>query len=262
MLYSIPLQRKALYLYLLLQTLCTQSGAQETQYKQFWGELELSSPARHKIAYQVTLSGSFSNTPDKKSMFSTYTQFSSLFAIHYYYSAKTNFSFYTTYLTNKYVPEIGQREYPEIRFSAQAIYFLKKIGYILQSRTRLEYRLIQNNDQKFEDVFRLRERIKYTKAIKRSYIREKTYYLIVSDEVFIKSPSNITGKQVFDRNEASIGLGYAFTLNVSAELYYINQFIPRTTGNEIIHAVQLSLIINNPIISIRDKISKRKAQLL
>lgn len=160
------------------------------------------------------------------------------------------------------MPEIGQRQYPEIRFSVQGIYFFKKLGYILQSRTRLEYRLIQNTDQQFEDVFRLRERIKYTKAFKRAYIREKTFYMTVSDEVYIKSPSNITGQQIFDRNEASAGVGYAFTLNVSAELYYINQFLPRPTGNDVIHAVQLSLIINNPIISFREKISKRKTQLL
>ncbi len=209
------------------------------------------------MSIEFDLDNSFSNTPENPRLLSTYTQFAVIGALHYYYSGKVNFSFFTSYFANKYVPEIGQREYPELRLSAQGVYFFKKIGYILQSRSRLEYRLIENSSGQIDDVFRLRERIKYTKPFGRKFIREKTYYGIISDEIFLKSPSTITGSQIFDRNDLTAGLGYAVNNDFTIDLLYTFQYLPRSSGDEIYHAIQLNITINNPFQNLKKEISKK-----
>lgn len=246
--------------YFLLLFLCVNHliYSQTTSYKQFWSEMAFTHPLKDKIAMEVDLDYAFSDTPQNPNMFSTYTQFAAIGALHYYYSGKLNFSFFTSYFSNKYVPEIGQREYPEIRLSAQGIYFFKKIGYILQNRTRLEYRLIENSSGQIDDVFRLRERIRYTKPFGRKFIREKTYYGLISDEVFLKSPSTITGSQIFDRNDLTAGIGYAVNNDFTIDLLYTFQYLPRSSGDEIYQAIQLNITINNPLINLKKSVTKPK----
>jgi hypothetical protein len=231
--------------------------SQTTSYNQFWNEIAFVHPFKEKFASELDLDFSFSNTPENPRLLSTYTQFATIFALHYYYSGKTNFSLFAGYFSNNYVPEIGQREYPELRFSGQAIYFLKKIGYILQSRSRLEYRLIENSMGQLDDVFRLRQRIKYTKPFGRKFIREKTYYGVISDEIFLKSPSTITGSQFFDRNEFTAGFGYAINNNFTVDLLYTFQYLPRSSGDEIYQALQLNITLNNPFQNLKKGISKK-----
>lgn len=230
---------------------------QTTSYNQFWNEFAFTHPIKEKLSIELDLDNSFSNTPENPRLLSTYTQFATIFGLHYYYSGKVNFSFFCAYFSNQYVPEIGQREYPELRFSAQGIYFFKKIGYILQNRSRLEYRLIENSMGQIDDVFRLRERIRYTKPFGRKFIREKTYYGIISDEIFFKSPSTITGSQVFDRNDLTAGLGYAVNNDFTVDLLYTFQYLPRSSGDEIYQAIQLNITINNPFQNLKKGISKK-----
>lgn len=246
------------YYFLLLLFVNAALHSQTTSYKQFWSEIAFTHPLKDKIAMEVDLDYAFSDTPQNPNMFSTFTQFAAIGALHYYYSGKVNFSFLTSYFSNKYVPEIGQREYPELRLSAQGIYFFKKIGYILQNRTRLEYRLIENSSGQIDDVFRLRERIRYTKPFGRKFIREKTYYGMISDEIFLKSPSTITGSQVFDRNDLTTGIGYAVNNDFTIELLYTFQYLPRSSGDEIYQAIQFNITINNPLINLKKSVTKPK----
>lgn len=234
------------------------SISQTTQYRQFWTELGVLKPISQKFAGELFLDYSFSNSPDKKSRFAHYIQFASILSLHYYYTAKWNFSLYGSYFSNKSVAGIGARAYPEIRFSGQAIYFFKKIGYILQLRSRLEYRLIQNSENDVDDVFRLRERIRYTKPFNKKIIRAKTYFGFISDEIILKSPSTITGSEIFDKNDITIGIGYAVTENFLIDLDYTFQYAPRPGGDQFFNVIQLNFQVNNLLHEVKENIDKKQ----
>lgn len=231
--------------------------SQNTVYHQFWNEFQLTHPIADKFAIEVDLANNFSDTPEDKSIFSTHTQFSSVFMLNYYYTAKWRFSLMSAYFSNYSVPEIGQRQYPEYRTTAQANYFFKKIGYILQTRTRIEYRLIKNTEGKFEDVLRYRQQLKYTQPFNSKFIRQGTYFGFVSDEVFFKTPSNISGQDIFDRNMLTLALGYAISDNIQIDLDYTFEYAPRKDVDISTYAIQLNFTINNPFTSLYDTMKKK-----
>ncbi|HQQ95146.1 MAG TPA: DUF2490 domain-containing protein [Bacteroidia bacterium] len=233
-------------------------SAQSTTYQQCWNEFSFTRPIADKYALETSLSNSFSDSPENASIFSAHTQFGLCISLHYYKKAKLNFSVLGAYYSNYYVPEIGQREYPEFRLSGQVTGFLKKIPYILQSRTRLEFRMIENTNGQFSEVFRLRERLRYTKPLNSKMIRQGTWFILLSDEVSFKSPSDLTGKELFDRNELTAGLGYAFTDNFQADLDYTLQHVPRPGGNEIYQALQINLQFYNPWLNLKRKVKKKQ----
>lgn len=220
--------------------------AQTTTYKQFWNEFAFTHPVAQKFALEVDLGSSFSNTPDERSRLSVITQFSGIIQLHHYLSAKWKLSFLTGYYSNSYVPEIGQREYPELRLSAQAIYYFNKIKNVTATRGRLEYRLIENTSGVFENVTRYRQMFKFTKPLNSNYIRAGSFFVFVSEEVFIKTPSNISGPDVFDRNMFTVGIGYAFTDDLQMDVDYTNEYVPREGGNIMNNALQFNLTLNNP----------------
>ena len=240
---------------LLLVTKC--SFSQNTVYRQFWNEFQFTHPFADKFAVELDLSNSFSDTPENRKVLTTHTQFASVLLLNYYHSAKWKFSAISSYFSNYYVPEIGQREYPELRTSVEAVYFFNKINYIFQTRGRIEYRLIQNTEGNFEDVLRYRQFFKYTQPFNSNYIRQGTFYGFVSEEVFLKAPSNITGQQIFDRNMATVALGYAFTDNVQADIDYTFEYAPRSTGNLITFAIQLNINIVNPFVRVYERLKKK-----
>jgi hypothetical protein len=222
------------------------SKSQTTSYKQFWNEFAFTHPVSQKNAIELDLGSSFSNTPDERSRLSEITQLSLIFQFHHFLSAKWKLTFFTGYYSNTYVPEIGQREYPEWRFSAQAVYYFNKIKNVTTTRGRVEYRLIENTSGVFENVTRYRQMFKFTKPLNTNYIRGGTFFAFVSEEVFIKTPSNISGPDVFDRNMFTIGVGHAFTDDLQMDVAYTNEYIPREGGNIMNNALQFNLTLNNP----------------
>jgi hypothetical protein len=220
--------------------------AQNTSYNQFWNEIQFTHPFAQGYALEIDLGSSFSNTPEQRSRLAVFTQFVSTVQLHHFYTAKWKFSCMGAYFSNSYVPEIGQREYPEIRLSAQAMYYFNKIKNITLTRGRIEYRIIENSNAEFENVLRYRQMFKFTKPLNSNYIRAGTFFAFVSEEVFIKTPADITGPDVFDRNMLTLGVGYSFTDDLQMDVDYTNEFAPRTTGNLMYHAVQFNLTLNNP----------------
>ncbi len=243
----IPSAQALQFSFLLFFLFGSQSGkSQNTSYKQFWNEFQFTFPFAQKFAVEGTLGSSFSNTPQERIRVSAFTQFSSSLQLHHYLSAKWKLTFITAYFSNFYVPEIGQREYPEIRFSAQAVYYINKIKNITLTRGRLEYRLIENTSGVFESVPRYRQMFKFTKPLNSNYIRAGSFFAFVSEEVFFKVPTDITGPDVFDRNMFTIAVGFSFTDDLQVDVDYTNEFVPRSGGNFIYNAIQFNLTLNNP----------------
>lgn len=237
------------FLLVMACTLCSsifRTQSQNTEYKQFWNEIQFVQPLKQTYALEADLSSSFSNTPDERSRLSAFTQFAGTVQLHQFLSAKWKLSYVTAYFSNSYVPEIGQREYPEIRFAAQAVYFINKIKNITLTRGRIEYRLIENTAGVFESVPRYRQMFKFTKPLNSNYIRAGSFFAFVSEEIFIKAPSDITGPDVFDRNMFTLGIGFAFTDDLQIDVDYTNEFAPRTGGNFIYNALQFNVTLNNP----------------
>lgn len=222
------------------------STAQNTFYKQFWNEFQFTHPVGQAFALELDLGSSFSNTPNERSRLTKFTQFAGMTQLHYFLSAKWKLSLIAAYFTNSYVPEIGQREYPEFRFSGQGIYYFNKIKNITATRTRIDYRIIENTSGTFEDVWRYRQMFKFTKPLNSNYIRAGTFFAFVSEEVFFKTPADVTGPDVFDRNMLTIGLGYSVTDDLQIDIDLTNEFVPRSGGNTINNAVQFNLNLNNP----------------
>lgn len=220
--------------------------AQNTFYRQFWNEFQFTHPLAQQYALEVDLGSSFSNTPTDRSRISVFTQFAASVQLHHYVSAKWKLSFISSYFSNSYVPEIGQREYPEFRTMAQANYYINKIKNITVTRGRIEYRLIENASGVFEGVPRYRQMFKFTKPLNSNYIRAGSFFAFISEEVFIKAPSDITGPDVFDRNMLTLGIGFAFTDDLQMDVDFTNEFVPRTGGNFIYNALQFNFTLNNP----------------
>jgi len=220
--------------------------AQNTTYHQFWNEFQFIHPLTQRYALEADVSSSFSSPPEQRNRLSAFTQYAVTMQLHQFYSAKWRFSLLSAYFSNYYVPEIGQREYAEIRFSAQAMYFFNKIKNISLTRARVEYRMIENADGQFENVMRYRQFFKFTKPLNSNYIRSGTFFAFASEEVFFKTPADLTGPDLFDRNMLTLGIGYAFTDDLQMDVDYTNEYVPRGSGNIINHALQFNLTLNNP----------------
>ncbi|MBO9571827.1 MAG: DUF2490 domain-containing protein [Chitinophagaceae bacterium] len=243
---------------LLLTVCCVDAGCQSTTYTQFWNEFSLSRPLKGKWSIEFNLGQSWTATPpDHKSMFASNAQIYGRAWIHYYFTAKWKLSIFYAYFYNKYVPEIDQREYPESRLALQATWYIKKTRLTLLSRMRLEDRHIRNTDGYNEGVYRFRDQVKILYPLNGKRIRTGIFYGIASDELFFKSPSNVTGAQFFDRNRLTVGGGYSLTDDIQVELTYVNDYIPRPSLTEIYNALQLNFSFNNLMPNIKKLLKKK-----
>ncbi|MFI5135178.1 MAG: DUF2490 domain-containing protein [Chitinophagales bacterium] len=169
-------------------------------------------------------------SPPADGLFNAYSQWSLGGWGHNYISSRWRISlgfFYYHKIESDEPPQIKSNEF---RFSGQGIYYIKKIGYTITSRSRLEWRNIQNSEGNYNGVLRFREQVKLVVPITAKSIREKVFYTFTSDEVFLKTQSDVTGNEIFDRNRFDIGVGYAITNDINVELYYANEFLPRETN--------------------------------
>ncbi len=231
--------------------------AQNKTYTQFWNEVDLVRAINDKWAAEVNLTSSFSNTPSESTVLKTNTQRSAVGWVHYYLSARWKFSSFVGYYYNQDVPDIGQIKAPEWRFALQGTYFIHKVGYILNTDGRFELRLIKNADGVYEDIYRYRQKLKFRLPLNSRVLRQGVVYLLVSEEVVLRSKYKEEGLHYFDCNIFTIGAGYLFTDDLQLELLYANVFIPRDNGNEIDNAVSLTLSVNN-LISKIGKIFQKK----
>jgi hypothetical protein len=233
-------------------------GAQTTHYKQFWNEYAFTKTLKGKWSVEANLGHTYTATPpEHKSMFASSAQVYGRVWLHHYYNARWKFSMFFAYYYNKYVPEIDQREYPESRLAVQTTWFPIRKRLTLSGKLRLEDRHIENTDGYREGIYRFCNQWKIIYPLNGKRIRAGIVYGLVSDDVFFKTASNVAGSQFFDRNTFTVGTGYSLTDDIQIELTYANEFLPRPSGNEMYHALQLNVSFNNLLPGIV-KIFKRK----
>jgi hypothetical protein len=230
---------------------------QTTTYKQFWNEFAFTKTLKCKWSTELNLGQSYTSTGTNTNIFSRAAQYYPRLWIHYNATARWKLSLFYAYFFNQYVPEIEQREYTESRLALQGIYYIHKVRYTLSTRFRVEDRHIENTDGYYEGLYRFRTQIKLLYPFNSKFIRKNTVYGIGSNELYFKTPSNVTGSQFFDRNRLTLGTGYAVTDDFQVELTYVNEYLPRSGNNEIINAMQLNFSFNNLFPNLKKRFTKQ-----
>ncbi len=237
------------------------SFAQTQTENQYWNSFQFTQSIKGKFVSEVNLDQTFTSGTQQTNPFYRNSQLTFGAWIHYYATPRWKLSFFLAYFYNREVPEISQDFSPEIRTAVQGIYYIKKLRYTLTSRTCLEDRSIENNEGYFEVVYRLREMIKLMYPINGKQIRAGILYGIASDELFVKTRSSVTGDDFFDRNRLTLGLGYSITDNFQIEVAYANEYLPRTPNDKVFNAISTTVVFNNLIPNIQDKLKKKPAAI-
>ncbi len=206
----------------------------------------------------MDLTARFSDAPGQKSIFATRSQFSAQGWAHYHFSSRWRFSGAVAYYDNFYLPELGQNESKEWRFTLQGLYFFHKIGYTFTTRGTAEIRHINAADDGLTNAFRYRQRVKYQKPINSKSFRKGVFYALAADEVYFRVNSIKGQNTFFDRNRITLGGGYVLTDNIKLEMAYVNEFLLRSDGNEIVNALSLTITFNNLLDNIRQKLKNSK----
>ena len=231
------------------------AAAQNTSYNQLANELQFARAINDKWAAELWAGGAFSNTPSNDRVLSTNIQRYFFLWAHYYLSPKWKLSSSFAYYYNKDVPDIGQYFSPEYRLTAQAVYFIHKTGYTLSTRMRGEFRYMMNANGEFEDKYRYRQMLKFVKPLNGQVLRQGIFYFLTTEELLFKPNAKTKGVDFFDRNRFDIGGGYQITDDLSVELAYLNEFVPRDDGNQVYNVMEFTLTFNNLFPNIRKKIT-------
>lgn len=237
-------------------------NAQSKEYGQFWNEIQFNRTINSKWSAELDIAASYSSTESSSNIFQQNIQRSFRGWGHYYLTPRWKLSTFVAYFNNKDVPEIGQFESPEWRYALQGIYYFHKTGYTLSTRMRMELRHLRNEDDDYENVLRYRQQIKYIKPINSKVLRAGVVYAIASDEIYFKSGTKVTGESFFDRNRLNLGGGYLFTDDIQVELTYVNEFLPRNSGNQIVNAASLTLTFNNLFKTLSKKLLHKNEEVV
>jgi hypothetical protein len=229
--------------------------AQTASYTQLGNEFQFVRAISDKVAGEVYFGSTFSNTPSENRALSTNIQRYLSGWVHYYYSPRWKLSSSFAYYYNKDVPDIGQYFSPEWRLSLQGMYYIHKTGYTLINRMRGEFRYMMNEEGVYEDKYRYRMMIKYTKPINGKVLRKGIVYFMTSEELLFKPAAKTSGVPFFDRNRFEIGGGYMVTDDFQLELTYVNEFVPRDNLNELYNVVSFTATFNNPLSKLKKHIS-------
>ncbi len=219
--------------------------AQTNSYSQFSSEISLSRVLNKKMAAEFVFSDIQSSAPNESAMFKYRSSYSLEGWLHYFASSRYKLSVQLAYFNNKNVPDLNQENSTEYRISPQLVYFFHKTGYTLFGRARVDNRFIDNDEGKIEWFTRLRAMVKLTYPFNSKVIRKGVIYGFASEEIFIKSASDVSGASIFDRNSFTIGTGFAITDNIQAELSYQNEWLPRPHKTDIYNSLKVSLQFTN-----------------
>jgi hypothetical protein len=231
--------------------------AQSEKYTQLWNEFQFSRPVGGKWSTEIDIGSSFSNTPTENRLLNTNTQRTVRGWAHYQFSPRWKLSSFLAYYYNKDVPDIGQYKSNEWRFALQGIYYFHKIGYTFSTRMRGEFRYIQNQAGNYNDYSRYRQQVKYLKPINSQLLRKGVFYALTSDELFLRSNVKSKGINFFDRNRFAAGGGYLVTDDFQIELTYVNEYMPRDNGNQIVNAMSLTVSFNNLMEKLKKKFGSK-----
>jgi hypothetical protein len=241
-----------LFFFVLLLSLS--SRAQTTSYTQLANEAQFARAINDKWAAEGWIGGTFSNTPTNDKVLSTNIQRYFFLWAHYYLSPKWKLSSSFAYYYNKDVPDIGQYFSPEYRLTLQGLYYFHKTGYTLATRMRLDLRYMMNAEGDFDFNYRYRQMIKFVKPINGNVLRQGVFYFLSTEELLFKPQAKTKGVNFFDRNRFDIGGGYQITDDLAVELAYLNEFVPRDSGNDVYNVMEFTLTFNNLFPKIKEKI--------
>jgi hypothetical protein len=244
--------KNSLFLFFILLA-CFQSFAQTTQENQFTNEYQFNRIIGKNTAVEFNLAHDYTSGVIETNAFYKSSQVSGFIWIHYYASKKWKVSGSLAYIYNKDVPEITNKKSSEIRFSAQGIYYLIKKDYVLTNRFRIEDRILGDEHNSLDVVFRFREMLKLVYPISIIKFGRGSLYSIVSEEVLFKTKAQTTGGNFFDRNRLTLGLGYSFSDTVQFELTYVNEYLPRFPNDKMYNAISTTLIFNDLISVLRKR---------
>jgi hypothetical protein len=247
-----PVEWTLTILFFLLFSVSVKS--QTISYTQLANELQFARAIKDKWAGELWLGGTFSNTPSNNKVLSTNIQRYFFVWAHYYLSPKWKLSSSFAYYNNKDVPDIGQYLSPEYRLTLQGMYYFHKTGYTLATRMRTDLRYIMNADGDFDFKYRYRQLVKFVKPLNSQVLRKGVFYFLTSEELLFKPEAKTKGVNFFDRNRFDLGLGYQITDDLAVELAYLNEFIPRDSGNEVYNVMEFTLTFNNLFPRIKEKI--------
>ena len=234
--------------------------AQTSSYTQLANEAQFARAINDKWAAEGWLGGTFSNTPSNDKVLSTNIQRYFFLWAHYYLSPKWKLSSSFAYYYNKDVPDIGQYLSPEYRLTLQGMYYFHKTGYTLATRMRLDLRYMMNADGDFDFKYRYRQMVKFVKPINSNVLRQGVFYFLTTEEIMFKPEAKTKGLNFFDRNRFDLGLGYQITDDLAVELAYLNEFVPRDSGNDVYNVVEFTLTFNNLFPKIKNKIFGDKSE--
>lgn len=233
--------------------LCFQTFAQTEKENQFSNQYQFNKTVGKKTAVEIDLTHIYTSGSNETNPFYKSSQISGRLWAHYYASKKWKISGFVSYLYNQDVTEITQKKSPEIRFAAQGIYYFIKKDYVLTNRFRIEDRILYNDEDNVDIVFRFREMIKLVYPISLVKIGKGSLYSITSEEVIFKTKGTTTGGSFFDRNRLTVGLGYSFSDAFKFELTYVNQYLPRDPNNKMYNTISTKLIFDDFISILRKK---------
>jgi hypothetical protein len=243
-------KKTAFILFLLISHL--PSLAQTERENQFVNEYEFNKVTGKKTAIELDLSHTYTSGINETNPLYQSSQISGTLWAHYYASKKWKLSGFVSYLHNQDVPEITQKKLPEIRFTAQSIYYFIRKDNVLTNRFRIEDRILQDNDS-LTIVYRFREMVKLVYPISIIKFGKGSLYSIASEEIIFKTNSSTTGSDFFDRNRLTLGFGYSFSDAFQFEIAYINEYLPRLTNDKMFNCISTTLIFNDLISVLRKK---------
>ncbi len=246
-------RNRLFYLFTVLIFSVSISEAQTNSYSQFWNEFAFTRSLKGKWVAELNLGQTWSSTPDINKPFYVNAQLYVRGWIHYYASPRWKLSSFFSYYYNRAVPELNQKQLPELRFALQGTYYIHKVRYTLLTRLRIEDRKLKTEDGIWQAFYRFRTQIKLVYPINGKTIRKGVVYGIGSDELFFKTGALISGGQFFDRNRLTLGAGYSFSDDFQVEITYANEYLPRKEVDEIYNAFQVNVNFNNFFSNIKKK---------
>jgi len=237
------------------------SSAQTNSYAQFNNEFNFTRSLKGKWVSELNLNHTWCSTPSNPNPFHINSQWYVRGWIHYYATARWRFSAFLAYFYNRDIPELSQKEVPELRFAVQGTYYFHKVGYTLLGSFRIEDRKFWTDEDIWEASYRFWANLRFVLPLNGKTIRRGIWYAIASEEVFLKTGAVVSGKQSFDRNKLTLGGGYSITDNLQVELTYSNEFVPRSEMNEMYNTLSLGFNINNFIPMVKKKFFSKNEPL-
>lgn len=211
---------------------------------QLWNEALISSRINKKWVAKLDLFWSLSSdNEDKYNLLKHTINYGIRGGAHYFLKPKFRLTPTLGYWYNFEVPEINQKAQWEIRPSLDAQIFQVFGRFTLFNRLRYEGRFIKELESNIHShQSRLRYMPKIFMAINGKVIRERTFYAILSDEIFI-----IPGDEVFiNQNRFTMGFGYCFTNNFTLETTWMKRLTNSKNQADVTNdVVSISCTVNN-----------------